>query len=81
MLTQKQMNAAFPCTVTAGMTDRGNLNSPFEAVSFNSRKGEYLRTRHGTRAKAMKRLAGNVLHSERSMTDYTDDSKPVTVYL
>lgn len=87
MLTNKQKNAAFPCTVTAGQTDRGHDNSPFEAISFNNRDGKYLRTRHRTRDKAMKRLVGNHLHSERSLTDHTERRNdrgqiipPITTY-
>ena len=43
----------------------------FEAISFMPHKGEYLRTRHETRAKAEKRLANNSRHTLHEIVDHT----------
>lgn len=69
--TRKQ-SRAIPHTVTAGHTDRGKATSLFEAVSFNRFWGEYIRTRHLTEEKAMRRLRGNARHTQRHMIDHNE---------
>lgn len=59
-------------TEVSGEIDRGKAASPFEAISFNNRKGEYLRTRHADEAAALARLRGNARHSHRHMVDHTE---------
>jgi hypothetical protein len=57
-------------SVSAGQVDRGLEIAPFEAISFNRRTGEYLRTRHFTEAKAMMRLNAHHKHGQRHMVDH-----------
>lgn len=59
-------------TETSGEIDRGHATSPFEAISFNNRTGEYLRTRHQLEKLAMKRLQGNRRHSNKHIVDHTE---------
>lgn len=61
-----------PHTITAGAVNRGKLDAPFLAVSFNNRTGEYLRTYHHVEKLAIKRLRGNSKHSERHYIDRTE---------